>query len=225
MLQEVYSRITGRPIAKCLCLAGSRSHCDNCTCASEPGFHSNARNARVGNHDWLLRSSIPIGWRLRSLCVKNRICSISLRFLIRNDLLRQLRDLHLRILLFFACVIFLRFLRIFYFACILFLIPRPCVRCMRLNGKRASVELHALSDRTECVKTSEHTMTDFSLVLIGLHKTDVSDDTNRYALILSLFSSTLSALMLRCNKLVGWLSGRTSVSDRRTFTGLHWTCS
>jgi len=25
--------------------------------------------------------------------------------------------------------------------------------------------------------------------------------------------------------LVGWLSGRTSVSDRRTFTGLHRTCS
>jgi len=24
--------------------------------------------------------------------------------------------------------------------------------------------------------------------------------------------------------LVGWLSGRTSVSDRRTFTGLHRTC-
>ena len=24
---------------------------------------------------------------------------------------------------------------------------------------------------------------------------------------------------------VGWLSGRTSVSDRRTFTGLHRTCS
>jgi len=26
-------------------------------------------------------------------------------------------------------------------------------------------------------------------------------------------------------KLVGWLSGRTLVSDRRTFTGLHRTCS
>ena len=26
-------------------------------------------------------------------------------------------------------------------------------------------------------------------------------------------------------KLVGWLSGRTSVSDRQTFTGLHRTCS
>ena len=26
-------------------------------------------------------------------------------------------------------------------------------------------------------------------------------------------------------QLVGWLSGRTSVSDRRTFTGLHRTCS
>jgi len=30
--------------------------------------------------------------------------------------------------------------------------------------------------------------------------------------------STLSLLL-------GWLSGRTSVSDRRTFTGLHRTCS
>ena len=27
------------------------------------------------------------------------------------------------------------------------------------------------------------------------------------------------------NQLVGWLSGRTSVSDRRTFTGPHRTCS
>jgi len=27
------------------------------------------------------------------------------------------------------------------------------------------------------------------------------------------------------DRVVGWLSGRTSVSDWRTFTGLHQTCS
>ena len=33
----------------------------------------------------------------------------------------------------------------------------------------------------------------------------------------------LDSIMIKA--LVGWLSGRTSVSDRRTFTGLHRTCS
>jgi len=104
----------------------------------KPGFHSNASNARnssvacvacdvcvaqtkhasnasacAGNHDWLLRSSIPIGWRLRSLreksyamtgCVSCVTCAY--------------------VLLSFTCVIFLRllrFLRTFYFAYVFFL--------------------------------------------------------------------------------------------------------
>jgi len=88
---------------------------------------STQRNARIarnasacaGNHDWLLRSSIPIGWRLRSLreksyamtaCVSCVTCACVLLF-------------------FFACVIFLgllRFLRTFYFACVFFSYARLC---------------------------------------------------------------------------------------------------
>jgi len=55
--------------------------------------------------DWLLRSTIPIGWRLRSLREKPYA-------------------------MFFACVIFLRLLRFlctFYFGCVFFL---ACVACV-----------------------------------------------------------------------------------------------
>ena len=41
------------------------------------------------------------------------------------------------------------------------------------------------------------------------------DDALEYSSLVSTVTATL----------VGWLSGRTSVSDRRTFTGLHRTCS
>ena len=103
----------------------------------KPGFHSNARNARMRLHcvccvnenrkqrkcligcfdDWLLRSTIPIRWCLRSLREKSYA-------------------------MFFAFVIFLRllrFLRTFYFACIFFSYARPCVRCVHLNGNQALV--------------------------------------------------------------------------------------
>ena len=98
---------------------------------SIPVFHSNARNASacitcineklykrknrkqrkrlIGCFDdWLLRSTIPIGWRLRSLREKSYA-------------------------MFFACVIFLRllrFLRTFYFACVFFLL-RQTLRALR----------------------------------------------------------------------------------------------
>jgi len=58
--------------------------------------------------DWLLRLTIPIGWRLRSLREKSYA-------------------------MFFACVIFLRllrFLRTFYFACVFFLL-RQTLRALR----------------------------------------------------------------------------------------------
>jgi len=37
--------------------------------------------------------------------------------------------------------------------------------------------------------------------------------------------SVLGILLFIMYMLVGWLNSRTSVSDRRTFTGLHRTCS
>jgi len=58
--------------------------------------------------DCLLRSTIPIGWRLRALRLNG------------NRVLRNV----------FACLILLRLLRFFSYA-------RPCVRCVRLNGNRA----------------------------------------------------------------------------------------
>jgi len=72
----------------------------------KPGFHSNARNVAC------------VAWKIESI--------LSLRFLAQRP--------SACILLFFACVIFLRllrFLRTFYFACVLFL------TCVRLNGNRA----------------------------------------------------------------------------------------
>jgi len=57
-------------------------------------------------------------------CAKNRIGSVV-------DRLRQLRDLRLRILLFIACVIFLRLLSFcaLYFACVFF--SRKTLRALR----------------------------------------------------------------------------------------------
>jgi len=43
--------------------------------------------------------------------------------------------------------------------------------------------------------------------------------------LLCLLEQTMSLYAYCHYRLVGWLSGRTSVSDRRTFTGLHRTCS
>ena len=77
-------------------------------CESEASFHSNARsNARiardasacVGNHHWLLRSSIPIGWRLRSLREKNRIGS-GVAFSYAMTACVNLRDFRLRTFVF-----------------------------------------------------------------------------------------------------------------------------
>ena len=72
-------------------------------------------------------------------CVKNRIGSVVVIFL-RNDRLRQLRDLRLRIFVFFCFrnfLAFIAFLVHFLFCLRIFSYARPCVRCVRLNGNRA----------------------------------------------------------------------------------------
>jgi len=58
--------------------------------------------------DWLLQSTIPIGWCLRAL-------HLNLNWALRNV---------------FCLHNFIVFLAFFSYA-------RPCVRCMRLNGSRA----------------------------------------------------------------------------------------
>ena len=46
-----------------------------------------------------------------------------------------------------------------------------------------------------------------------------------FTIIVSLYLLCVLSVCVSEFLLVGWLSGRTSVSDRRTFTGLHRTCS
>jgi len=114
------------------------------------------RKRLPGNHDWLLRSTIPIGWRLRLLREKS--------YAMTAWRLRQLRDLHLRTFV-FACVIFLRllrFLRTFYFACIFFLTQDlACVACVWMEtGLECTTNLAISRDiRQHCYITSSTRVT------------------------------------------------------------------
>jgi len=117
----------------------------------KPGFHSNARIAR--NASACVRCVRCVNEKRKRLRWQPWLAAsidhsywLALAFvawkILRNDrLIRQLRDLRLRTFVFclrnFLAFCLLRFLRTFYFACIFFLTPRPCVRCVRLNGNRA----------------------------------------------------------------------------------------
>jgi len=71
--------------------------------------------------------------------------------------------------------------------------------------------------------THTHTLTDelmeLCITISPPHLPVGGGDNNSYGLYVQLYT------VLCVVKLVGWLSGRTSVSDRWTFTGLHRTCS
>jgi len=99
-----------------------RLHCVRCVrCVRCVNENRKQRKCLIGCFDdWMLRSTIPIGWRWR---------------------LRSLREKSYA--MFFACVIFLRLLRFlctFYLACVFFLTQGlacvacvSCVACVRLE--------------------------------------------------------------------------------------------
>jgi len=95
---------------------------------------SNRETKSKSNNTNTNNTNTNIGWHL---CEKQN--QFYRCIILRNDRLRQLRDLRLRTFVFCLhnFLAFIAFLAHFLFCLRTFSYARPCVRCVHLNGNRA----------------------------------------------------------------------------------------
>jgi len=102
---------------------------------------------------------------------------------------------------------------------------RWCKRGLMLVADTASVRHPPVSETSTCCVQAQATVGDRSFAVAGPRIWNSLPGDITLASSILVFCHKLNTRLLKRVLWVGWLSGRTSVSDRRTFTGLHRTCS
>jgi len=95
------------------------------------------------------------------------------------------------------------------------------MQCITVHSQQYSTLIYLKVDNLKVVKSLRLRTRHNELKAIWEYGAHHSYNTRNIIIIYRSDDST----QLPHHKLVGWLSGRTSVSDRRTFAGLHRTCS